>query len=62
MFAPHGIESFEKARDDSNLIDGKFPVASLKDIINSKKASGRKRDGEVLERLEDFYRFLNERK
>jgi len=61
IFAPDGIESYDKAKERAQIIAGKFPVASLKDIINSKKAAGRKRDKEVLERLEDFYKFLEKK-
>ncbi|GAF86791.1 unnamed protein product, partial [marine sediment metagenome] len=32
VFAPDGIESFEAAKKRATLIDGKYPVASLKDI------------------------------
>lgn len=58
IFAPDGIESYEAVMKRSQMVVGKFPVASLRDIIDSKKAAGRKRDKEVLERLEDFYKFL----
>jgi len=58
VFAPDGIESYDKALKRAQIIAGKFPVASLKDIINSKKKAGRLRDKEVLTRLEDFYKYL----
>src|SRR3990170_9098450 len=38
VFAPDGIESFDKAEIRKALIDGKFPCASIDDIIESKKA------------------------
>src|SRR5207302_6795408 len=43
IHAPDGIESFEKAKARSLMHDD-FPVASLADIIASKRASGRERD------------------
>lgn len=53
VFAPDGIESFEAARKRMTVIDG-FPVASIGDIISSKKASGREKDLVDLPLLEDF--------
>jgi predicted nucleotidyltransferase len=61
MGSIHGIRSFEglKARADSIDIDGvPILVASLSDIIKSKRAAGRRRDVAVLEVLE---RSLEER-
>ncbi len=55
VFAPDGIESYEQARARRVLHDG-FPVASLRDIIASKRASGREKDLLELELLEDFRR------
>ncbi len=43
IFAPDGIESFEKAQQRMMFIDN-FPVANIRDIIASKKASGREKD------------------
>jgi len=60
VFAPDGMESFEEVKKRSRLIEGRFPVASLSDIIRSKKAAGRQRDKEVLQRLIAFKRFLEE--
>ena len=54
IFSPDGIESFDKAKKRSKIIDGKFPCASIDDIINSKKAAKRQRDKEELPRLEAF--------
>lgn len=62
VFAPDGIESYEKAKERSQMIAGKFPVAALEDIINSKKVAGRRRDREVLERLKEFNKFLKSNK
>ncbi len=53
VFAPDGIESFEAASKRMTLIDG-FPVANIRDIISSKKASGREKDLVDLPLLEDF--------
>ena len=61
IFAPDGIESFEAAKTRSSLIDGRFPVASLRDIINSKKAANRPKDRESLPRLEAFAEYLKQR-
>jgi hypothetical protein len=58
IFAPDGIESYDEAKKRSKLIDGKFPCASIDDIIASKKAAGRKRDKEELPRLEAFREYL----
>ncbi len=54
VFAPDGIESFDKAMNRSKLIDNKFPCASIEDIIESKKSANRQRDREELPRLEAF--------
>ena len=43
IHAPDGIESFPAAKSRSVVHDG-FPVANLRDIIASKRASGRQRD------------------
>ena len=61
IFAPDGIESFEEALGRSSLIDGRFPVASLRDIIGSKKAANRPKDRESLPRLEAFAEYLKQR-
>ena len=62
VFAPDGIESFDKAEICRTLIDGKFPCASMDDIIESKKAAMRQRDIEELPRLEAFRDELKKRK
>ena len=54
VFAPDGIASFEKARSRSKIIDDIFSCASIDDIIESKRSSGRQRDKEELPRLELF--------
>ena len=53
VFAPDGIESFEGAQKRMILIDN-FPIANIRDIIASKKASNRKKDRLDLPMLEDF--------
>jgi len=62
VFAPDGIESFDKAEMHKVLIDGKFPCASIDDIIESKRAARRQRDKEELPRLEAFRDELRKRK
>jgi hypothetical protein len=55
MSTIHGLRSFEGVRDRAALIDlggASIRVASLADIIRSKKAAGRARDRAVLEILE----------
>ena len=53
VFAPDGIESFAEAKKRMVVIEG-FPVANIRDIIASKKASGREKDLNDLPLLEDF--------
>ena len=53
VFAPDGIESFDEAKKRMLMIDI-FPVANIRDIIASKKASGREKDLIDLPLLEDF--------
>jgi hypothetical protein len=62
VFAPDGIESFDRAEMRKVLIDGKFPCASIDDIIESKRAAKRQRDKEELPRLEAFRDELKKRK
>jgi len=61
VFAPDGIETFADAQSRSLMIDGKFPVASLDDIIASKRAANRAKDRESLPRLEAFRDYLRSR-
>ena len=56
-----GIESFEAAKVRRILQDGRFPVASLEDIISSKRATGREKDLSDLKRLEQFRQERNRR-
>ncbi len=53
VFAPDGIESYDEAKKRMILLDG-FPIANIRDIIASKKASGREKDLNDLPLLEDF--------
>jgi len=53
IHAPDGIESFAEAKARSVIHDN-FPVASLADIIASKRASGRMKDLIDLPMLEQF--------
>lgn len=53
IFAPDGIESFERARERMIVVEN-FPIANLRDIIASKRAAGRERDLNDLPLLENF--------
>ena len=53
IFAPDGIESYADAKSRS-VREDVFPVANLRDIIASKKASGRMKDRLDLHLLELF--------
>ena len=53
VFAPDGIESFAQAKARA-IQEDIFPVANLRDIIASKKASGRMKDRLDLHLLELF--------
>lgn len=61
VFAPDGLESFERAKERASLVEGTYPVAAIDDIIESKRRSGRQKDKEVLQRLEAFARYLQRR-
>ena len=54
IHAPDGIESFEAAKSRRVMEEGRFPVASLDDIIASKRATGREKDVADVRRLEQF--------
>jgi hypothetical protein len=54
IHAPDGIDSFESAKERRIIADSRFPVASLDDIIASKRATGREKDIADVRRLEDF--------
>lgn len=53
IFAPDGIADFAEAKSRAILAEG-FRVANLRDIIASKRASGREKDRLDLEYLERF--------
>jgi len=61
IFAPDGIEQFEDAWQRRVEKDG-FPVASIDDIIRSKKAANRARDRESLPRLQRFRDWLKQQR
>ncbi len=53
VFAPDGINNFEEAKS-RGISEGVFQVANLRDIIASKRASGRQKDVIDLALLEAF--------
>ena len=53
VFAPDGIKNFEEAKA-RGLTEGIFQIANLRDIIASKRASGRQKDKIELPLLESF--------
>jgi hypothetical protein len=53
VFAPDGIETFERAWQRRVQVEG-FPVCHIDDIIASKAATGRVKDRESLPRLRAF--------
>lgn len=55
VFAPDGIENYEEAKQRADTSSG-FPVASINDIIASKRAANRARDAVELPLLEEFRR------
>jgi len=57
IFAPDGIERFEDAWKRRTERQG-LPVASIDDIIASKKSANRKRDRESLPRLLSFREWM----
>lgn len=61
VFAPDGIESYEDAKTRIDTSSG-FPVANIKDIIESKRAAGRPRDAIELPQLRDFQRAYEQEK
>ena len=60
VFAPDGIEHFEDAWRRRQMVDG-FPVCAIEDIIESKRAAGRQKDLESLDRLIAFGDYLRQR-
>lgn len=61
IFAPDGLESYNDAEKRSSLLEGKYPVASIDDIIKSKRLASRQKDKEVINRLEEFARFIKQK-
>ncbi len=57
VFAPDGIDGFSEAWGRHGEVEG-FPVASIDDIINSKRAASRTKDRESLRRLSLFRDWL----
>ncbi len=53
VFAPDGIESYDDAKTRIDLTSG-FPVANIRDIIESKRAAKRPRDAVELPLLQAF--------
>jgi hypothetical protein len=53
IHAPDGIESFSAAKS-RRILEDIFPIANLRDIIASKKASNRRKDLVDMELLEEF--------
>ena len=53
IFAPDGLEQFEKAWERRVEVEG-FPVCHIDDIIASKQATGRQKDHDSLPRLRSF--------
>jgi hypothetical protein len=60
IFAPDGIERFEDAWKRRVEREG-LPVASIDDIIASKRAANRRRDRESLPRLVSFREWLKKK-
>ncbi len=60
VFAPDGIDSFAEAKRRA-IVEGIFPVANLRDIIASKRASGRQKDQIEIPLLESFRREYEKR-
>lgn len=61
IFAPDGIDSYEKALSNSVQV-GDLPVCNIDDIIKSKKKAGRVRDKESLPRLLKFRDWLKKKR
>src|SRR6266513_4186590 len=61
VFAPDGIESYEDAKPRIDTSSG-FPVANIRDIIESKRAAGRPRDAIELPQLQDFRRAYEQKR
>src|SRR5436309_6254594 len=60
VFAPDGIESYDEAKARVDMSSG-FPVANIRDIIESKRAAKRPRDAIELPLLRAFQRMYEEK-
>jgi hypothetical protein len=61
VFAPDGIESYDEAKSRIDTSSG-YPVANIRDIIESKRAAGRPRDAVELPQLQAFRDFYEDKK
>ena len=61
VFAPDGIENYDEAKARIDLSSG-FPVANIRDIIESKRAANRPRDAIELPQLQDFRRVYEQKR
>lgn len=61
IFAPDGIENYDAAKARIDLSSG-YPVANIRDIIESKRAAGRPRDALELPQLQAFRKYYEEHK
>lgn len=60
IFAPVGIDSFEKAAENAVIIAG-LPVMHPADIVRSKLAANRQKDRETLPRLRVFSEWIQQK-
>src|SRR3989440_10482996 len=60
VFAPDGIENYDEAKARVDMSSG-FPVANIRDIIESKRAAKRPRDAIELPLLRAFQRMYEEK-
>lgn len=61
VFAPDGIENYDEAKARVDVSSG-FPVASIRDIIESKRAAKRPRDAVELPLLQAFREMYEKKK
>jgi len=61
VFAPDGFNSYDDAKRYKIIEDG-YPLLNLEGIIKSKKAANRKKDILSIDELEDFLRYVGQRK
>jgi len=60
VFAPDGIENYDEAKARVDMSSG-FPVANIRDIIESKRAANRPRDAIELPQLRAFQRMYEKK-